>query len=171
MLWLHDNLDDNILQPSPSYLYHFVVPILFGTYNASTATSAEVELSQTFQTAIANFAKDPVDSPAPNWPAYEPGFLGIAHNPTLAKISYDGNVDPNDFIQSVQPISTVSTCAKFTCLLPNYRILRSGWTVHRMGSFPGRTELLGQCRGLLAYNEYGGEPSPSRPGIRISLVC
>jgi hypothetical protein len=99
------------------------VPILFGTYNSSTATTAEVELSQSLQTAFANFAKDPVDvSPAPNWPRYEPGFLGIARNPTLAKIAYQENVDPDDFIKPVQPISTVSSrndFAKFTCLLQN----------------------------------------------------
>jgi hypothetical protein len=85
------------------------VPILFGTYNSSTATSAEVELSQSVQTAFANFAKDPETSPAPNWPAYEPGFVGVATVPTLAEIAYQGNVSFDGFIQPVQPISKVST--------------------------------------------------------------
>ena len=86
------------------------MPIVFGTYNTTTASPAEVELSQSFQTALADFAKNPVDvSPAPNWPQYEPGFLGIARNPTLAKLAYDGNVDLDDFIKLVQPISIVST--------------------------------------------------------------
>lgn len=92
------------------------MPILFGTYNRSTATAAEVELSRSLQTAFANFAKNPVDvHPAPNWRPYEPGFLGIARHPTLAKIAYQGNVGLDDFIKPVQPISTVSTrnnCAK-----------------------------------------------------------
>ena len=111
-----------LLQQSP-YLYHFIVPILFGTYNTSTATTSEVELSQSLQTAFANFAKNPeIVSPAPNssWPPYEPGLLGIARNPTLAKIAYEENVAPDDFINLVQPISIVSTrndYARFTCLL------------------------------------------------------
>jgi hypothetical protein len=99
----------DLLQQSQN-LYHFVVPILFGTYNGSTATAAEVELSQSLQTAFANFAKNPVGvSPAPNWRPYEPGFWGIARNPTLAKIAYQGNVGPDDFIKPVRPLSTVST--------------------------------------------------------------
>jgi hypothetical protein len=85
------------------------VPILFGTYNRSTATAAEVELSQSLQTAFANFVKDPMNSPAPNWPAYETGPFGIAPVSTLAEIAYQGNVGFDDFIQPVQPISKVST--------------------------------------------------------------
>jgi hypothetical protein len=76
-----------------SYLYHFVVPILFGTYNSSTATSAEVELSQSLQTAFANFVKNPNSSPAPRWPAYQPEVSGSACNPTLTKFVDQGNVD------------------------------------------------------------------------------
>ena len=79
------------------------MPILFGTYNRSTATPAEVELSQSFQTALANFAKDPTNSPAPNWPSYN------ASLPTLAKIAYDGNVDSNNFVEPALPNSMVST--------------------------------------------------------------
>ena len=92
-----------------SYLCHFVVPILFGTFNRSTATSAEVELSQSLQTAFANFAKNPNSSPAPHWPPYEPEVSGNASTATLAKIAYQGNVDFDDFVQPVQPDSTVST--------------------------------------------------------------
>jgi hypothetical protein len=47
-------------------------------------------------------------------------LLGIARNPTLAKIAYEENVAPDDFINLVQPISIVSTrndYARFTCLL------------------------------------------------------
>ena len=106
-------------------IYHFAVPILFGTYNTSTATTEEAELSKSLQTAFANFVKNPgniSDSPAPNWPAYEPGLFEIARIPTLAKIAYEENVALDDFVDPVQPISTVSTRddhAKFTCLLLN----------------------------------------------------
>jgi hypothetical protein len=86
------------------------VPIAFGTYNTSTASDAEVELSRSFQTALADFAKSPESlSPRLNWPPYEPGTLGVANNPTLAKIAYEGNVHLDDFIKLVQPISTVNT--------------------------------------------------------------
>ena len=47
-------------------------------------------------------------SPALNWPAYEPDLPGITVAPTLAKIAYHGNVDPDNFIEVVQPNSTVS---------------------------------------------------------------
>jgi carboxylesterase 2 len=85
------------------------VPILFGTFNGSTATPAEVELSQSLQTAFANFAKNPNSSPAPHWPPYEPEDSGNAYTPTLAKIAYEGNVDFGNFVETVQPNSTVST--------------------------------------------------------------
>jgi hypothetical protein len=85
------------------------VPILFGTFNKSTATAAEVELSQNFQTAFANFVKDPVNTPpAPNWPRYQPGLLGSAVAPTLARIAYYGNVQLDNFVEPVEPISVVS---------------------------------------------------------------
>ena len=96
------------------------MPILFGTFNRSTATSAEVELSQSFQTAFANFAKNPNSSPAPHWPSYTPEVSGNAYTPTLAKIAYEGNVDYENFVQPVQPDSTVSTRnddAKFSWLI------------------------------------------------------
>ena len=102
---------DNFLRQQP-YIYHFAVPILFGTYNRSTATTEEAELSKSLQTAFANFAKNPgniSEPPAPNWPAYEPGHFEIARIPTLAKIAYEGNVAPDDFVDPVQPINTVST--------------------------------------------------------------
>ena len=83
--------------------------MLFGTFNKSKATPAEVELSKSLQTVFANFAKDPNSSPAPHWPPYEPEVSGNASStPTLAKIAYQGNVDFCDFIQAVQPNSTVS---------------------------------------------------------------
>ncbi|KAH9991972.1 Alpha/Beta hydrolase protein [Russula compacta] len=87
------------------------LPILFGTFNKSTATAAEVELSQNFQTAFANFVKDPVNTPpAPNWPRYQPGLLGSAIAPTLAKIAYHENVQLDNFIELVEPISVDQQC-------------------------------------------------------------
>src|SRR5712672_1016184 len=87
----------------------FIVPILFGTFNRPTASAAEAKLSQSIQTAFANFAKNPVNaSLAPSWPPYERDFLGIAPVPALARIAYQGNVGFDDFVQPVQPISTVS---------------------------------------------------------------
>ena len=44
----------------------------------------------------------------PNWPPYEPELSGDTVAPTLAKIAYDGNVYLGDFIELVQPNSTVS---------------------------------------------------------------
>jgi hypothetical protein len=56
--------------------------------------------------------KNPNSSPAPHWYPYEPEVLGNAMNAythTLAKIAYQGNVGFGNFVQPVQPNSTVST--------------------------------------------------------------
>jgi hypothetical protein len=116
------------------------VPILFGTFNRSTATDAEAELSHTFQTAFANFVKDPTNPPVPDWPPYEPELSGDTVAPTLAKIAYDGNVYLDDFIELVQPNSTVSAqilgekriidhCASRLCI-------KTGYTVRSVGPVP-----------------------------------
>jgi hypothetical protein len=80
------------------------VPGLFGTYNATTATSAEKTLSSSWQTAVANFIKDPSTPPAVNWPKYIQGNS----SQTLAKIAYNDNVAPDNFVQAVEPGSVVS---------------------------------------------------------------
>jgi len=86
-------------------LCHFLVRIVLGTYNRSTTTTDEAELSQNLQTAFTNFIKDPeCTSLAPNWPEYE----ADASVPTLAKIAYDGNVQSDNFVVPVDPSSTVS---------------------------------------------------------------
>jgi hypothetical protein len=91
------------------YYHSAAVPILFGTFNQSTATAAEAELSHSLQTAFANFAKDPVnESPAPNWFPYQPDLPGVSVAPTLAKMAYHGNVHLDDFVEPVEPNSTVS---------------------------------------------------------------
>ena len=47
------------------HTYYFIIPILFGTY--STSTASEAELSQSLQTAFANFAKNQdMVSPVPD---------------------------------------------------------------------------------------------------------
>ena len=86
-------------------LYLPSVPIVFGTFNASTVTAEEAKLSQSLQTSFANFVKDPKGAfPAPNWSAYK----ADASVPTLAKIAYHGNVQLGDFVDPVDPDTTVS---------------------------------------------------------------
>jgi hypothetical protein len=80
------------------------VPIIFGTFNRSTSTTDEVELSQTLQTAFGKFVKDPGYDFAANWPKYNAN----ASVPTLAKIAYHGNVQPDNFAEPVDPSDTVS---------------------------------------------------------------
>ena len=87
-------------------LCHLAVHIIFGTIDNSTATAAEAELSHSLQTAFANFVKNPGVSPAPKWPAYKAN----ASVPTLAKIAYHGNVQPDKFVEPVDPSSMVSFC-------------------------------------------------------------
>ncbi|KAE9394532.1 alpha/beta-hydrolase [Gymnopus androsaceus JB14] len=79
---------------------------VFGTYNVSTAIPNEVTLSKTFQTAIANFIKNPSQSPAPNWPKYVPGNL----TQTLARLAYNGNVDTGNFVQAETSNSQDTPC-------------------------------------------------------------
>jgi hypothetical protein len=74
-----------------------------------TATASEVTLSLSFQTAFANFIKDPTTSPAKNWPKYAPGNA----TQTFAKIAYAGNVDPDNFVQAVQSDSLVRTLSAY----------------------------------------------------------
>ena len=76
---------------------------LFGTYNTSTATASERELSATFQTAIANFVKDPTRAPAAHWRAYSP----TNRTSTLAKLAYNGNVALDNVVQDVPSESLV----------------------------------------------------------------
>ncbi|KAJ7625787.1 Carboxylesterase [Roridomyces roridus] len=79
---------------------------LFGTFIRSTATPAEVTWSTTFQTAIANFIKNPSESPALNWPKYIPGPPAK----TYAKLAYNGNVEPGNFVQAVASEDLDNTC-------------------------------------------------------------
>jgi cytochrome c1 len=101
------------------------VPIIFETFDSSTATSAEVTLSQSLQTVLTNFAKNPNSSPAPHWHPYEPEDSENAHAHTLAKITYQGNVDFGKFVEPVQPDSTVSTRnddAKFSSFIYEFLV-------------------------------------------------
>jgi hypothetical protein len=78
--------------------------MVFATFSKWTASADEIELSKTLQTAVANFVKDPSTPPVPNWPTYN------ANNsaPTLAKLAYDGNVEPGNVVDLVDPSTTVS---------------------------------------------------------------
>jgi hypothetical protein len=110
------------------------VPILFGTFDSlgtSAAISAEVELSQSLQTAFANFAKNPNKSPAPHWPPYEPEVSGNPCIPTLAKIAYQGNVDFGNFVEPVEPDTTVSKRNEMT-MQNSVRLLMNFSSINRM---------------------------------------
>jgi len=82
------------------------LPEIFGTFIPATATAAEVTLSHTMQTAVANFIRNPSTAPAPNWPKYVPGSLTT----TLAELAYNGNVDANDVVQAVESDSIDLPC-------------------------------------------------------------
>ncbi|KAJ7923032.1 Alpha/Beta hydrolase protein [Mycena leptocephala] len=82
------------------------LPEIFGTFNPPTATAPEVTLSQTMQTIVANFVKNPAVSPAPNWSKYVPGNATT----TLAKLAYNGNVVANNVVQAVESDSIDGPC-------------------------------------------------------------
>ncbi|KAJ6476185.1 para-nitrobenzyl esterase, partial [Mycena sanguinolenta] len=82
------------------------LPEIFGTFNVTTATTAEATLSHTMQTLVANFVKDPMVAPAPNWPKYVPGNL----TRTLAKLAYNGNVEARNVVQAVESDSVDLPC-------------------------------------------------------------
>jgi hypothetical protein len=84
-----------------------VVPEVFGTFNRTTATPSEVQLSSTLQTIVASFAKDPFISPAPAWPKYNP------NRATLANLAFNGNVALNNVVQTSSPSQLDQTCTAF----------------------------------------------------------
>ncbi|KAJ7698122.1 hypothetical protein B0H17DRAFT_1130045 [Mycena rosella] len=90
---------------------------LFGTFDKTTATPAEATWSSTVQTAFANFVKDPDTSPALSWPKYVPGPPAQ----TFAKLAYNGNVDPDNFVDPVASNSLVLVISNGT----------PGWTLQR----------------------------------------
>lgn len=81
---------------------------IFGTFNASTATPAEVTLSGTMQTIWADFMKNPAVPPAINWPRYVP----INATRTLAKLAYAGNVQPANVVQRASSALNDGPCDK-----------------------------------------------------------
>ncbi|KAF7299743.1 Carboxylic ester hydrolase [Mycena chlorophos] len=89
------------------------LPEVFGTYDSATATAAESTLSNTMQTIISNFIKDPTTSPATNWAKYVPG----SGSSTLAMLAYSGNVDMDNVVDAVQSDSLDSSCAFWDQLL------------------------------------------------------
>ncbi|KAF5358876.1 hypothetical protein D9757_012298 [Collybiopsis confluens] len=99
---------DRQIFPNAGAWHSTELPEIFGTFNASTATPNEVTFSKTFQTAMANFIKDPNTSPAPNWPKYIPGNRST----TLAKLAYDGNVEMGNFVSAVESDALDVPCGK-----------------------------------------------------------
>uniref|UniRef100_A0A0W0G2D3 Carboxylic ester hydrolase n=1 Tax=Moniliophthora roreri TaxID=221103 RepID=A0A0W0G2D3_MONRR len=78
----------------------------FGTYNRTTASPSQVTLSNTFQTIISNFIKEPTTPPANNWARYVQGGL----TPSVAKLAYKGNVNLDDVVQPATIISVDGPC-------------------------------------------------------------
>jgi hypothetical protein len=106
---MHQNVSSTNTNILVSYLflvivYNDVVFELFGTFNTTGATESEVELSNTFQTIVASFAKDPFTSPAPGWPKYNPAEA------TLANLAFNGNVALNNVVQTTSPAQTDNSC-------------------------------------------------------------
>ncbi|KIM75270.1 hypothetical protein PILCRDRAFT_13689 [Piloderma croceum F 1598] len=83
------------------------LPELFGTYNRTSATASEVQLSSTFQTIVASFAKNPFVSPVPSWPKYNP------NSTTLANLAFNGNVALNNVVQTTSTAQLDEACAPF----------------------------------------------------------
>jgi hypothetical protein len=83
------------------------VPEIFGTFNITTATPSEVELSSTLQTVVTSFAKNPFVSPAPGWPEYNPDAT------TLANLAFNGNVSPNNVVKLTSPAQLDQACTAF----------------------------------------------------------
>ncbi|KAF7340062.1 Carboxylic ester hydrolase [Mycena venus] len=97
------------LFPNAGAWHSTELPEIFGTFNATTASAAEVALSKTMQTLVGNFVKNPTVSPASNWPKYFPGPLTT----TLAKLAYNGNVAPTNVVQAVESDSIDGPCNAF----------------------------------------------------------
>jgi hypothetical protein len=67
------------------------------------------------QTTVANFAKNPFVSPVANWPKYVPG-----NRATVAKLAYNGNVEPSNFVEAASSESLDGPCtALWDALLLN----------------------------------------------------
>jgi hypothetical protein len=86
---------------------HHAVLELFGTFNSTSATASEVQLSNTFQTIVASFAKNPFVSPVPAWPKYNPNAT------TLANLAFNGNVALDNVVQTTSPAQLDEACAPF----------------------------------------------------------
>ncbi|KAJ7630562.1 Alpha/Beta hydrolase protein [Roridomyces roridus] len=101
------------LFPNAGAWHSSELPMIFGTFNRTTATAAEATLSTTMQGIVGNFVKDPTVSPAPNWPKYVPGST----TKTLAKLAYNGNVEPSNVVQAVESDSIDGPCSLWNLFL------------------------------------------------------
>lgn len=73
-----------------------IVKEIFGTFNRSTASPAEITLSHSMQTLWANFIKDPTASPDPEWKKWRPDNS----TRSLARLGFDGKVRLDDVVQA-----------------------------------------------------------------------
>jgi|SRR5882762_3835626 hypothetical protein len=106
--------DQRVRSPTDAHVFilylfpvHDLVPELFGTFNRTTATLSEVQLSSTFQAIVASFAKNPFVSPAPTWPTYNPDAA------TLANLAFHGNVAPDNVVEATSPAQLDRACTLF----------------------------------------------------------
>ncbi|KAJ7456536.1 Carboxylesterase [Mycena latifolia] len=101
------------LFPNAGAWHSSELPEIFGTFNRSTATAPEATLSNTMQTLVGNFVKNPTQAPALNWPKYLPGNTTT----TLAKLAYNGNVLATNVVQPVESDSFDGPCAFWSLFL------------------------------------------------------
>ena len=73
-----------------------IVKEIFGTFNRSTASPAEITLSRSMQAVWANFIKDPRTSPDPEWKKWRPDNS----TRSLARLGFDGKVGLADVVQA-----------------------------------------------------------------------
>ncbi|KAF9261784.1 alpha/beta-hydrolase [Marasmius fiardii PR-910] len=83
---------DTQLFPNAGTWHLSELELIFGTFNRTTSGSNKAVLSESFQTAVANFVKNPSQPPAPNWNQYDP------NRKTLAELAFNRNIDFNKFV-------------------------------------------------------------------------
>ncbi|KAF8576369.1 alpha/beta-hydrolase [Ramaria rubella] len=85
------------------------LPLVFGNV-FNTTNGTEMALSKTLQEVWANFAKEPNQSPAPNWLAYEPNHKAIAY------LAFGGNVALNDIVELMNSSVVDRACSLINTL-------------------------------------------------------
>ncbi|KAF9261783.1 alpha/beta-hydrolase [Marasmius fiardii PR-910] len=101
---------DTQLFPNAGAWHSSELPLIFGTFNRTTASNDEAVLSKSLQTTIANFVKDPSQPPAPNWNQYDP------NQKTLAELAFNGNVNFDNFVNPVTSATEDGPCIAILAL-------------------------------------------------------